>query len=240
MLHNVSLQGQLSHLISRTCIACCKNDAIQNLALSTLYSRVISVRRTVSARTGKTTWKIIVFELCRCYGKRAIRLPGKGFDKCFSSNEGFSKNSNHSIVSGEIGTVPGLSRSTSMLKVSSLMCAQSTDHSSRSVTTPGGHVAAVNRRRAVEIHESRRADEDWPLAIRRCASAGCADWLSDGEFPKLPRVMRGSLGRLGKNPSKLVAANLSTNLPSERFKSPRSGNVLKYSARRRNNAIFRR
>lgn len=45
-------------------------------------------------------------------------IPGKGFDRCFCSKEGFNKNSNHKIVSGEIGTVPGLGKSTSMIIIS--------------------------------------------------------------------------------------------------------------------------
>lgn len=45
-----------------------------------------------------------------------MNLPGEGFEMCFSNKEGFKRNSNHNIVSGDIGTVPGLKRSTSIIK----------------------------------------------------------------------------------------------------------------------------
>lgn len=48
----------------------------------------------------------------------AIRLcfiPGDILDICCSNNDGFNKNSNHKIVSGDIGTVPGRNKSTSII-----------------------------------------------------------------------------------------------------------------------------
>ena len=41
--------------------------------------------------------------------------PGDGLEICSFSNPGFKRNSNHKTVSGEIGTVPGLNKSTSIV-----------------------------------------------------------------------------------------------------------------------------
>lgn len=42
-------------------------------------------------------------------------IPGFGFCNCFNSKSGSNRNSNHNTVSGEMGTVPGLNKSTSIL-----------------------------------------------------------------------------------------------------------------------------
>ena len=42
-------------------------------------------------------------------------VPGKGFERCFCNSGGFKRNSNHNTVSGEMGTVPGRNKSTSII-----------------------------------------------------------------------------------------------------------------------------
>lgn len=41
-------------------------------------------------------------------------LPDESFFRCFSNKSGSKRNSNHNTVSDDMGTVPGLSKSTSI------------------------------------------------------------------------------------------------------------------------------